>query len=201
MVSRGAQERRGGACARRVGACGGVLGATGLAEAPCGDARDEPGVDLAVGDANAALAVGVCAVQLGGKVLDRGVPWLEPDVVLVGGEVDEAAPLPVRGHAPGDPLLRVGKGCLEDGPHLEEPRLHLFRLLGDVRINGEGPLAAGVGLVCARELASALWALPHGPSLLLALGPVLVSAALGDVVRARGMTKLARETGSARDGL
>ena len=31
--------------------------------------------------------------------------------------------------------------------------------------------------------------------------PSLVSAALGDVARARGMTQLARETGITRDGL
>ena len=31
--------------------------------------------------------------------------------------------------------------------------------------------------------------------------PALVSAALGDIARARGMTKLANETGITRDGL
>ena len=31
--------------------------------------------------------------------------------------------------------------------------------------------------------------------------PTLVSAALGDIARARGMTKLANETGITRDGL
>ena len=31
--------------------------------------------------------------------------------------------------------------------------------------------------------------------------PTLVSAALGDIARARGMTKLAKETGITRDGL
>ena len=31
--------------------------------------------------------------------------------------------------------------------------------------------------------------------------PALVSAALGDIARARGMTKLAKETGITRDGL
>ena len=31
--------------------------------------------------------------------------------------------------------------------------------------------------------------------------PALLSAALGDVARARGMTRLARETGITRDGL
>lgn len=31
--------------------------------------------------------------------------------------------------------------------------------------------------------------------------PALVSAALGDIARARGMTQLARETGVTRDGL
>jgi len=31
--------------------------------------------------------------------------------------------------------------------------------------------------------------------------PALISAALGDIARARGMTKLAKETGITRDGL
>lgn len=139
----------------------------GPAKAPRGDACDKVDVDLTVGDADAALAVGVCAVQLARKVRNRRGTGVEPDVVLVGGEVDEVAPLPVRGHAPGDPLLRVGKGGSQDASHLEELRPHSLGLPSDVFVDGEGLLAAGVGLALVGKLTPALWALPHVVSLVV----------------------------------
>jgi hypothetical protein len=85
-------------------------------------------------------------------VRDRLGTGVEPDVVLVGGKVDEVAPLPVGGHAPGDPLLRVGKGGSQSASHLEELRPHSLVLLGDVLVDGEGLLAAGVRLALAGKL-------------------------------------------------
>ena len=86
-------------------------------------------------------------------------------MVPVDGEVDEVAPLPVGGHAPGDPLFRVGKGGTQNVSHLEELRPHLLGLPGDVLVDGEGLLAAGVRLALAGKLTPALWALLHGVSL------------------------------------
>lgn len=130
-------------------------------KAPRGDACDKADVDFAVGDADAVLAVGVCAVQLARKVRNRLGTGAKPNVVLVGGKVDEVAPLPVGGHAPGDFLLSIGEGGTQTVSNLVELRPHLHSLPGDVFADGEGLLAAGVGLVVAGKLTSTLGAFPH----------------------------------------
>ena len=76
-------------------------------------------------------------------------------------ELDQISPLPEGGHAPGYLLLCLGNRLLDGFLKLSQYRLHRFRLLPDLFLNGLGRFSAVMVLIDVTEVPSAFWTSPH----------------------------------------
>ena len=83
------------------------------------------------------------------------------DMLLGCRELDQVAPLPEGGHAPGNLLLCLGNRRMDGFLKLPQDRLHFFRLLPDIFLDGLRGFSAVMALIVVSEVPSAFRASPH----------------------------------------